>query len=73
MRALGVRGGHGGGREGREGEVRREDRQRKQGGPEKIMGNPKEYPVCNEWERSHDEQGQGTNGTRAEGRRADGK
>ena len=39
----------------------------------KTMGNPKEYPVCNERERSHDEQGQGTNETRAEGRGVDGK
>ena len=40
-----MRGGHGGGREGREGEVRKGDRQRGQRGSEKIMGNPKEYPV----------------------------
>ena len=73
MRALGVRGGHGGRREEREGEVRREDRQRRQGRSEKIMGNLKEYLVCNERERSHDEQGQGTNGTRVEGKRVNGK
>ena len=45
MRVLGVRGGHGGGREGRKGEVRGGGRQRGQRGSEKIMGNQKEYPV----------------------------